>query len=179
MNSELIKAIELIKDYCAKQESCMDCDFGKSFGCDVYKTFGPCSWIISNIVNDELAKNFGDSSAERIAELHREIELRDRKTEELEAQLASKDSIVQKQGVLLTELQETQFKWHSVDEEPAKDGWYLYACVFDTDDVKKNTCVYNAFYFKKSGWKPPFNDYFYHVAWAEIPRYEENENETD
>lgn len=99
---DVLNAANILKDYCNDHDCCKDCIFKKGGGCCTL-AYTACRWKIPK--SDSEPDN---CSSERIAELHREIELRDRKIYEIEQQLAIKDSILKKQGVMIAELREEQ-----------------------------------------------------------------------
>lgn len=99
---DVINAANVLKKYCSAHDQCQNCIFKKDRGCCTL-AYTACSWKIPKLDSEP-----ANCSSERIAELHREVELRDRKIYELEQQLAIKDSILKKQGVMIAELREEQ-----------------------------------------------------------------------
>lgn len=164
---DVINAANVLKKYCCDREDCCDCMFSQnSYYCRLI-SYSPSRWKLPETECNETA----NSANERIADLHREIELRDRKLEELEQQLAIKDDILRKQAVMITYLEGKRFEWHGADEKPEKDGWYLCAAYFSLGGGKGSQYIYTPLYFSNSSWPVPFAEQFQFMAWAEIPDF--------
>lgn len=106
----------------------------------------------------------GDNPAERIAELHRELDIRDRHIEELKQEISIKDEILRKQGVMIAYLEGKCFEWHVADEKPEKEGWYLCAACFSLGGGKGSQYIYTPLYFSNSSWPVHFAEQFQFMA---------------
>lgn len=162
---ELLGMAKIIEKHCDLNH-CDNCYFNCGKECGISNE--PKNWKVDNAVCT-------DATNQRIAELHRELDIRDRRIEELEQQLVIKNSIVKKQGVMLTELQENQFVWHSADEEPPTSGMYL--CYFRDSDSIPTLELYECFIYYCHAWSITVPKCAIFTAWAEIPPYEMREND--
>lgn len=102
MNKELlIQAARLLKMNCIYTD-CKNCYFNAKTHCSILEL--PQSWRID--LMDDVKGSLSVDENGRLADLHREIDIRDRKIDELERTILGMRSIINKQGVMLAEKQE-------------------------------------------------------------------------